>query len=511
MTPPSIQYYLSIHTRGRTYLLSPLIIMNRIGDEVVTQQPLTYTSKFSILQSKFDGDKSTVTVGYRSVRCGLGWSFILRRVTTSAPASDLSTRAVYHRSSSAVKQTTTCMNILLDIESWVVSLAGSLRIAAVSGELNIPGLGQCKFRKTGDELSSSSPIILGSFDYPSSATRPTSIVFDRDVEPEQPKLVVLSTSVQVGQSLRPQPEKFHSRVVPALAKSITTGQLADTKVYLYTRHSGEKSACMPLPSYLNSAIVFEFGCSDLNDLLTAEGFKDTAKVAIDIHKLEEEDQSVDTYDYNSDSDLEEEGEYGLSASHPVEDDTEAQVVLGDSDIADSKQNDVPRQLDDLLQEVPASTRTKFLRVGRVLVIRNTALRTWNALVRYLYFNDVTFAPLKSSFLKTAEIRKRFDDKDSCSPKSMYRLADRLGINELKQLALANINSQMNAQNITRETFSLFSSWYPPILDAQTQTFLKLCSQKSVRDEVVTNMVASLPSEQQFLTHAVRKLLEKARV
>lgn len=252
------------------------------------------------------------------------------------------------------------------------------------------------------------------------------MVFDRGVGPEEPKLIILSVSVEVDQSLRPQPGAFHSRVVPALAQSITTGQLADTKVYLYTRHSGQKSACMPLPSYLNSAIVFEFGCSDLNDLcklasvysiiiesidmrkVTAEGFKDTAMVAIDAYTLKQEDQCVNNYDYDSDSDLEEEDEQGLSAYVEVnchKHIAEHNAGLIPSMVKSRRKKSLasrkpqmkikmnPRSssilcLSTILvhsyytgantllsRKVQASTRTRFLRIGRVLVIRNTAFRT----------------------------------------------------------------------------------------------------------------------------------------
>lgn len=153
--------------------------------------------------------------------------------------------------------------------------------------------------------------------------------------------------------------------------------------------------------------------------VTAEGFKDTAMVAIDIHKLKEEDQHTNTYDYDSDSDLEvEEDEYGLSVyvvkifvncSEQVVDHvtglilsrtlhlrampTTSKTYRGDRK---TQRKLMPRyhlilclsttcrppaycdlEADfPMSREVQATSRTRFLRVGRVLVIRDTAFRTY---------------------------------------------------------------------------------------------------------------------------------------
>ncbi|KZT11404.1 uncharacterized protein LAESUDRAFT_268755 [Laetiporus sulphureus 93-53] len=68
---------------------------------------------------------------------------------------------------------------------------------------------------------------------------------------------------------------------------------------------------------------------------------------------------------------------------------------------------------------------------------------------------------------------------SCSPKSMYRLAEKYGLAELKQLALNNIRAQLCVQNILVELFSDFTSRYLEVHQLEVDFFCKQCVRPDV--------------------------------
>ncbi|KAK0214337.1 hypothetical protein IW262DRAFT_1440790 [Armillaria fumosa] len=98
-------------------------------------------------------------------------------------------------------------------------------------------------------------------------------------------------------------------------------------------------------------------------------------------------------------------------------------------------------------------------VGPDLIVSSS----WKALLGYLYTQEISFAPLKSSgALRTAT------SKDACSPKSMYRLAVKAGLGSLKDLAFECICSQLTPSNIVDEVFSGCAHLYPELLDMEVR-------------------------------------------
>ncbi|PBK68080.1 hypothetical protein ARMSODRAFT_294205 [Armillaria solidipes] len=103
-----------------------------------------------------------------------------------------------------------------------------------------------------------------------------------------------------------------------------------------------------------------------------------------------------------------------------------------------------------------------VRLGTIWHVKDTAYTTWKAFLAYLYTQEISFAPLKSSgTLRTAT-------KDACSPKSMYRLALKAGLDSLKDLAFENIRSQLTPSNIIAEVFSKCTHRYPELLDMEVR-------------------------------------------
>ena len=112
----------------------------------------------------------------------------------------------------------------------------------------------------------------------------------------------------------------------------------------------------------------------------------------------------------------------------------------------------------------------------------TPLRSWRALIFYLYAESIQFAPLRS---QGARVRARYIQEmgeenphmpPPCSPKTIYSLAGavcpyyvpglgscrltvyiQLKIYPLRDLALSNIRSKITSVNVVNEFFSKFTS------------------------------------------------------
>ncbi|KAL4252351.1 hypothetical protein ABKN59_004837 [Abortiporus biennis] len=111
-----------------------------------------------------------------------------------------------------------------------------------------------------------------------------------------------------------------------------------------------------------------------------------------------------------------------------------------------------------------------------------AYRTWKAMYIYLLTDEIKFRPLRSQqeeFLKD-------ENKNSslhCSPKSMYRLADKLNLRELKQCSFEAISKSFVAHNIVEELFSDFTWRYPEILRLATDGYYRHCTNPQVIEEM----------------------------
>ncbi|KAH9938932.1 hypothetical protein B0H21DRAFT_52231 [Amylocystis lapponica] len=95
-------------------------------------------------------------------------------------------------------------------------------------------------------------------------------------------------------------------------------------------------------------------------------------------------------------------------------------------------------------------------------VNDMAFKTWQAFMFYATFGKVEFAPLLSQGPTTRKEQVTWQTElprpPRCSPKSMYRLADKYDILELKRLAKAGIEERLSEYNILQELFSPFTSW-----------------------------------------------------
>lgn len=104
----------------------------------------------------------------------------------------------------------------------------------------------------------------------------------------------------------------------------------------------------------------------------------------------------------------------------------------------------------------------------VTLVVGAASPTWHAFILYLYTGKVSFAPLHSEGEQVREqyvlnYRRRYPDLPiPCSCKSMYRLADKLGMRNLKELSLQHLAFRLSANSILTEILSKFTSRFEEV-------------------------------------------------
>ncbi|KAJ7744157.1 hypothetical protein B0H16DRAFT_1560366 [Mycena metata] len=264
---------------------------------------------------------------------------------------------------------------------------------------------------------------LGVFVHPSSASTPN-ITF------------TVAFSPSLGLAL-PRSLARESQLKSVLKESLTGKDLLDMKFYAFSRF-GSGVATHPLPLFAKVSLLTGFP-EDLDNLLDGGGFSESSIVNLDIHTPE--DSQFDGYGYDSDSDFESDEEQEPEA-------LSSGGVSSDGEHKNSRAKSPPNNSIGV---------EKYLRRGRIVVLKDTAYRTWKALLYYLYTRQINFAPLRSENCLGLET-----EDPQCLAKSMYRLADKLGLEELKSSALQYIRSRLSEDNILQEVFSSFTSMYPTL-------------------------------------------------
>ncbi|KAI0927678.1 hypothetical protein AcV5_008151 [Taiwanofungus camphoratus] len=245
-------------------------------------------------------------------------------------------------------------------------------------------------------------------------------------------------------------------VQSALADSLVHGDFTDVKFFLFTRRFRSGQVGKPLPLYANSAVLN--AASPYFSGLLSGGFRESRGTKRDDEFPANQSPISDTYGYDSDSDLGDDDDDKLDISH----DARQELPNKKCPVNESDQTSVPSTSETVQEPDGNSICT--------IVIRDTAFMTWQSLVFYLYTGQLNFAPLKSQgarFLATET------ELPLCSPKSMYRLADKLGLDELKEHALEDIRSKLSTDNVLDELFSQFTSRYPDVMEVETAFLRKI--------------------------------------
>ncbi|TFK54321.1 hypothetical protein OE88DRAFT_1654944 [Heliocybe sulcata] len=252
-----------------------------------------------------------------------------------------------------------------------------------------------------------------------------------------------------------------------LETSMITGSFGDTRLFAFSRRQQSSGRIgTPKALFVNSSIL---KAASYYDILLSAGFSESLETALDDCFPASEKPQIDLndYGYGSDSDL--------------SDYDEAQPSKSDDGVASQQESDWRGASGH--GETPPVTQCKL---GRTIVVKDAAYRTYKALMFYLYTGEIKFRPLTSSQKRSAgDAVAQEHASRSCSPKSMYRLADKLGLEELKLLARDAIKSGLSEANILEEAFSKFTATpgYGEIRKIELEILCKTCRSASVREDL----------------------------
>lgn len=277
----------------------------------------------------------------------------------------------------------------------------------------------------------------------------------------------------------------------ALEQSLKTGTSFDIIFQAYTHRLSLGSVAKPMTIYANTTV-----------LQTTTLLPDFAAEELDFSSLFELSEgdtlpftSLESYEYGSDSDLEDDSDNhssnhnNLAVVQPAE-----ELTTGDEASASHEERshtpESPEDTTDVgsissfsnfeaeLQEQPnnrllplegVSIIDENLKRGfRVVLVKGVAWRTWHAFIYYCYTGIVNFANLRSQSTSDVTLQQR----PHCSPKSMYQLARKLQNEPLSQLAFRAIETRLCATNILDEAFSKFTSRHDAIREMEIALLLQ---------------------------------------
>ncbi|EMD33598.1 hypothetical protein CERSUDRAFT_98161 [Gelatoporia subvermispora B] len=318
---------------------------------------------------------------------------------------------------------------------------------------------------------------------------------------------------------------------------ITGGIFVDTKVYCFSRRWSSGRVDKPLPLYANSIALRH--ASQYFQALLSGAFREGGITNLSAGYPCASSEFVYDYDYESDSDLDEqEGKDPDLETEPVAtqpcdneqapaeetlDDlagpsdtstcvADAAVALPSSPSPGNISSSAPMsQVTDVSALNMPPSELQVFGKGRTICVQDIAYKTWQALIFYIYFGEVKFAPLKSQGVTTPEPQDAWS-APLCSPKSMYRLADKYGLEDLRKQALDNIRSRLSSRNIWTELLSRFTSRYPEVQGVQVDFVLRNSSYpaRDVQDWVKLVAKGDVPHSSTVLATLMVKLLDRGK-
>jgi len=198
----------------------------------------------------------------------------------------------------------------------------------------------------------------------------------------------------------------------ALNKGIVSGTLVDTKIVLFTRKDSSGRVSGPKALYASSHVLKSVPY--FNDLLFGT-FSEAELTNFD-DDVGGHEFDAEGYGYDSDSDLEDEDRVPILARN--------ESSAGISSQPHPQGGEDHRELDNK---------------GKIVRIHDVAFVTFQAFIFYLYTGQIEFAPLGSRIPSTVEVPAPHKRKiPRPSPKSIYRLADKVCASSSTQSSLVTL-------------------------------------------------------------------------
>ncbi|KAF7293960.1 hypothetical protein MKEN_01459800 [Mycena kentingensis (nom. inval.)] len=264
----------------------------------------------------------------------------------------------------------------------------------------------------------------------------------------------------------PHEQPLPNRALATLASTIRGGEVIDLKFYAYNKRVGAAHVADPRPIYANITLIRGVSAR-LDEAIDdwTHGFAEATLVDIDATTCSRSENT--NYLYDDDSDLED-GDGDLT-------DCEADGGAGEGSTAEPA---IAAQATGSQAVASGSTTPAGrVRLGHKIEITGYAYDTWVALIHYICTGQVVFR-------KIGVVEDEEDDAmPTTSPKSMYKLADEYGLDDLKSLARASISSQLTEANIVRECFSKFTSLFSEIRVLQVDYLLARLGHPQIRADM----------------------------
>ncbi|KIJ07080.1 hypothetical protein PAXINDRAFT_140225 [Paxillus involutus ATCC 200175] len=270
----------------------------------------------------------------------------------------------------------------------------------------------------------------------------------------------------------------------ALRQSMEGGDLVDTKFYVFSAKRQGTSAARPRVVYAHSPSLRLILPKSTLGGKQSDGL--AAPFLVNLTGEINEDSVLHAYDYEQDSDLDED-----------EDDDDDDSTIGASSFpgefqAGSSSQPIvsPTQRGSSRSTTggPSAEPPSYsVSTCQMTLVRGIAYRTWFSFIYYRYTGQISFLPLTSQGLGISGRSASLDCPPPCSPKSMYRLAISLAMEDLKNCAFDAVKVGLSKVNIVDEVLSYFTSRHPDIQKMELDILVANRKEPEVRRALETNI------------------------
>ncbi|EIW83289.1 hypothetical protein CONPUDRAFT_164258 [Coniophora puteana RWD-64-598 SS2] len=260
---------------------------------------------------------------------------------------------------------------------------------------------------------------------------------------------------------RSDTERMFNSPRSTLSTSMMTGTFFDVMFLAFTRRRSATSALLrPVPIYATNQVLQDMGV----DIASGE-----CSMCSHVSPGASAPSHHDLYDYEEDSDLDEDEPQILEELVPEPSVSQTPLEYNSDSIKENHLSD-ESHVKSPLYHIAQSPEQKDAQSFPTYLVTAAAYNTWRAFVYYTYTKEISFASLTSSGVQQ-DVHSPAD-APLCSPKSMYRLAIKLNMPALAEEALRNFESKLSAKNVLDESLTKFAATYPQVREVTSTVLLK---------------------------------------